>query len=138
MAFEGSSKRNRPDVEVGDIVYAKLAVASKDTESELVCMDSFGKKGKLGVLNPNAMFFNCSLNLIRKILRPDCPLLHLLSEELKYEIAVGLNGKIWIKSKVNVQDTIAIANAILAAEYTPTNELSTLKDSILKSLALLK
>lgn len=113
-------------------------MASKDTESELVCMDSFGKKGKLGVLNPNAMLFNCSLNLIRKILRPDCPLLHLLSEELKYEIAVGLNGKIWIKSKVNVQDTIAIANAILAAEYTETNELPNLRDSILKSLALLK
>ena len=138
LAFEGATKRNRPDVQVGDIIYSKLLVASKDMESELVCVDSFGKKGKLGVLNPNGILFSTSLSLVRKILKPDCPLLSLLSEELKYELAIGLNGKIWIKSKNSVEDTIAIANAILAAEYTAPSEYQNLCNSVLKSLAKLK
>lgn len=137
-AFEGASKRNRPDVQVGDLVYAKLLVASKDMESELVCVDSFGKKGKLGVLSPMGMYFTCSLSLARKILVKDCPLLRLLSEELRYEIAVGMNGRIWIKSKASVEDTIAVANAILAAEFTAANDLPILCKSIVKSLAQLK
>lgn len=138
LAFEGASKRNRPDVQVGDIVYAKLLVASKDMEPELVCVDSFGKKGKLGVLSLNGMLFACSLNLVRKILKPDCPLLNMLSEELRYELAVGMNGKIWIKSKASVEDTVAVANAILAAEYVAPSEFQTLHNTIMKSLAKLR
>ena len=51
LAFEGATKRNRPNVNVGDIVYAKLLVASSHTESELVCVDSYGKKAGMGVLS---------------------------------------------------------------------------------------
>ncbi len=43
LAFEGATKKNRPNVQLGDIVYAKLLVASKDMEPELVCVDSYGK-----------------------------------------------------------------------------------------------
>ena len=33
LAFEGATKRNRPSVNVGDLVYAKLLVASSHTEA---------------------------------------------------------------------------------------------------------
>ena len=46
MAFEGATKKNKPNVTVGDVVYAKLLVASRDMEPELVCVDSYGKKGR--------------------------------------------------------------------------------------------
>ena len=46
MAFEGATKKNRPNINVGDVVYAKLLVASRDMEPELVCVDSYGKKGR--------------------------------------------------------------------------------------------
>ena len=46
MAFEGATKKNRPNIAVGDVVYAKLLVASRDMEPELVCVDSYGKKGR--------------------------------------------------------------------------------------------
>ena len=36
MAFEGATKKNRPNINVGDVVYAKLLVASRDMEPELV------------------------------------------------------------------------------------------------------
>ncbi|XP_035721714.1 exosome complex component RRP40-like isoform X3 [Vespa mandarinia] len=51
LAFEGATKKNRPDIQVGDIVFAKLLVAIKDMEPELVCVDSQGKQKKLGVLS---------------------------------------------------------------------------------------
>uniref|UniRef100_A0A182M175 AB hydrolase-1 domain-containing protein n=1 Tax=Anopheles culicifacies TaxID=139723 RepID=A0A182M175_9DIPT len=88
MAFEGATKKNRPDVNVGDIVYARLLIAHPDVEPELVCVDSHGKKGKLGVLHEGFMLC-CSLNLIRKILNPKCAFLALLAKELPFEMAAG-------------------------------------------------
>ncbi|PSN35475.1 Exosome complex component RRP40, partial [Blattella germanica] len=73
LAFEGATKSNRPDIKVGDLVFAKLLTASQDIEPELcrfLC-----KKGKLGQLPGDELLFNCSLNLIRKILKPHTMLL---------------------------------------------------------------
>ncbi|XP_015594228.1 exosome complex component RRP40 isoform X2 [Cephus cinctus] len=133
MAFEGASKRNRPDVQVGDVVFAKLLVASKDMEPELVCVDSLGKKGKLGVLSSDGMLFTCSFSLVRKILNPECPLFKMLGKEQAYDLAVGMNGRVWIKAR-SVHETIAVANAILAAEYTALSEMNSLCNRIAKML----
>uniref|UniRef100_A0A1B0FIR4 Ribosomal RNA-processing protein 40 n=1 Tax=Glossina morsitans morsitans TaxID=37546 RepID=A0A1B0FIR4_GLOMM len=107
LAFEQATKKNRPDVNVGDLLYARLVVANKDFEPELVCVNSSGKKGKLGVLS-EGFVFNCSLNLVRLILREDCPLLSALKKEMPFEVAVGMNGRIWIRAK-SVKETIAMA-----------------------------
>lgn len=36
-------RRNRPNLAVGDLVYARVAVASRDMEPELACTDAAGK-----------------------------------------------------------------------------------------------
>ncbi|XP_043504990.1 exosome complex component RRP40 [Polistes fuscatus] len=133
LAFEGATKKNRPDIQIGDAVFAKLLVAIKDMEPELVCVDSEGKEKKLGVLSSDGMLFNCSLNLVRKLLNPDCMLLKFLGKSQPYEVAIGMNGRIWVKTK-SVHQTIAIANAILVAEYTPINKMQQLCNSIEKTL----
>ncbi|XP_046681131.1 exosome complex component RRP40 [Homalodisca vitripennis] len=135
LGFEGATKKNRPNINVGDTLYAILLSASKDMEPELVCIDSTGKKGKMGVLDPNGFIFNCSLNLIRKILHPDCPLLNYLGKEVSYEIAIGMNGKVWVNTK-NVKSTIAVASAILAAEYYPHDEILQNTNDVLNKLLL--
>ncbi|XP_054886384.1 uncharacterized protein LOC129360295 [Poeciliopsis prolifica] len=43
LAFEGATKRNRPNVQVGDLLLAQLVVANKDMEPELVCIDGSGR-----------------------------------------------------------------------------------------------
>ncbi|XP_053672687.1 exosome complex component RRP40 [Anopheles nili] len=121
MAFEGATKKNRPDVNVGDIVYARLLIAHSDVEPELVCVDSHGKKGKLGVLHEGFMLC-CSLNLVRKILNPKCTFLSLLAKELAFEMAAGMNGRIWIRGKT-IKETIAVGNAILALEYVSNDRI---------------
>lgn len=124
LSFEGATKKNRPEVQVGDVIYAKMLVASKDMEPELVCVDSHGKKGGMGVLS-EGFVFKCSLNLIRKILNPSCPLLSSLKNEWPFEIAAGMNGRIWIKAR-SMRETIGVGNAILCCEYLSDDEIKSM------------
>ncbi|CAB4060405.1 RRP40 [Lepeophtheirus salmonis] len=82
LAFEGATKKNRPDVKVGDVVYAKLLVASLDTEPELETI---------------LMFFTIPLRLVRKLLLKDSVLISSLGKAIAFEIVVGMNGRIWQK-----------------------------------------
>ncbi|XP_038220708.1 exosome complex component RRP40 [Zerene cesonia] len=133
LSFEGATKKNRPEVQIGDVVYAKMLVASKDMEPELVCVDSHGKKGRLGVLT-DGFVFKCSLNLIRKILNPNCPLLDSIKNEWPFELAAGMNGRIWIKANT-MRETIAVGNAILGAEYLSNEEIKSICTNIATILA---
>lgn len=136
LAFEGATKKNRPDIDSGDLVFCKVVLANSDLEPELVCVDSSGKKGNLGKLTGGLMF-PCSINLVRKILNERCNLLHLLSKEVQYEIAAGINGRIWINSKA-MKTTILLRSTILEAEYTPYNEMKNLVDKFATELTGIK
>lgn len=132
LAFEGATKKNRPEINVGDLVYCKVVLANPDLEPELVCVDSAGKKGKLGELKDGLMFA-CSINLVRKILNEKCNLLHLLSKESPYELAAGINGRIWINSK-SLRTTILLRDTILQAEHTPYEDIKKLVDQFATEL----
>ena len=55
----------------------------------------------------------------------DCPVLKHLGERISYEIAVGLNGRVWIRSR-SVSNTILAVNAILASEHMTGDESRTM------------
>lgn len=130
LAFEGATKKNRPNVSVGDLVFAKLLVAYKDFESELICVDSLGKKQKLGVLS-GGFVFNCSINLVRKLRSSECPLLDSIKRSIQVplEIVVGMNGRVWINAR-NERDIIAVGNIILAAEHKTKEEIVEMSNNI--------
>ncbi|XP_030241792.1 exosome complex component RRP40 [Drosophila navojoa] len=114
LAFEAATKKNRPDLNPGDLLYARVLNANADIEPELVCVNSNGKRGKLGVLQ-DGFFFKCSLNLARLLLRESCPALAALTDEMPFEIAVGVNGRIWVKAH-SMRETVGLANAIMSLE----------------------
>lgn len=120
LSFEGSTKRNRPDVRVGDMLYCRLLVANKDMEPEVVCMDGQGRSSGMGVVRNGGFLFKVSLNLVRKILSSQCILMKTLGQKFPFEVVVGMNGRIWVKGRSN-KETIALANAISASEHM-TNE----------------
>jgi len=122
LAFEHATKKNKPNVNTGDIVYSKLLVASRDMEAELVCVDSYGKKAGLGVLTDGGFMFTVPLHTVRKLLNPECALLTSLGKSIQFEIAVGMNGRVWIRAKT-VKETICLANAIDCAEYMSNPEI---------------
>ena len=134
LAFEGATKRNRPNVNVGDIVYAKLLVASSHTEAELVCVDSYGKKAGMGVLTGGGFMFSVPLNLVRKLLSPDCNLLTKLGECSPFEIAVGVNGRVWLRAR-SVKETMLLAQGVTSAEYMTNQEISLMCDKLADILA---
>lgn len=114
LAFEGATKRNRPDVKVGDLVYACLLVANKDMQPELVCIDSNGRGSGYGVLRGGFMI-HTSTSLARKILSTQSGVLQRLGKSLPFEIAVGMNGRIWVNGR-STNETLALAHAVSGAE----------------------
>lgn len=135
LAFEGATKRNRPEVNVGDIVFARLLVASGDVEPELVCLDSTGlKKDRFGTLPIDGFIFECSINLCRKMLDDKFPLTRSLAKEYRFEMAVGVNGRIWVRGH-NLRQTIGLCHAILGVEHVPKTDLDDYCRNIISELA---
>ncbi|XP_059203014.1 exosome complex component RRP40-like [Centropristis striata] len=115
LAFEGATKRNRPNVQVGDLVFSQFVVANQDMEPELVCVDSCGRANGMGVFGGGGLVFSVSLGLVRRLLAPHSELLSDLQQLFPCELVVGMNGRLWVKSS-RVQQTLIIANLLQSAE----------------------
>ncbi|XP_070801582.1 exosome complex component RRP40 isoform X1 [Pituophis catenifer annectens] len=116
LAFEGATKRNRPNVQVGDLIYGQFIVANKDMEPEMVCIDSSGRANGMGIIGQDGFLFKVSLGLIRKLLAPDCEIMWDLGQLYPFELVLGMNGRIWVKAKT-IQQTLIIANVLEACEH---------------------
>ena len=44
LAFEGATKRNKPELKKGDVLYLRVSVADKDLDTEVTCITSSGSK----------------------------------------------------------------------------------------------
>ncbi|KAH9480586.1 Exosome complex component rrp40 [Psilocybe cubensis] len=115
LAFEGATKRNKPNLKVGCLVYARVSLAHKDMEPELECFDAQTRKSEgFGELK-GGFVVRCSLKMCRDLLDPKHFLLPLLGGRFPLEAAVGVNGRVWVSAKETKQ-TIAIARCIEAAD----------------------
>jgi len=71
LAFEGATKRSKPNIQVGALIYARVDVAIKDMEPELSCTSPHFKKewvtgqSFFGELT-GGYSFDCSLRLARR------------------------------------------------------------------------
>ena len=123
LSFEGSSKRNRPNINNGNVIFGKLINANKDMEPEMSCIDPGNNKANgMGVIETGGFLFTVSLNLCRKLLSPDCILLKELGSRQAFEIIIGLNGKIILKSKSNKM-VIALMHIITSSEFMSNEEM---------------
>ncbi|KAE8443701.1 hypothetical protein EG329_001473 [Mollisiaceae sp. DMI_Dod_QoI] len=118
LSFEGATKKTRPQLNTGALVYARVTLANKHMEPELECVSSStGKSEGLGPLN-GGMLFSVSLAMARRLMFPkpveqgNLVLLDTIGEGgVPFEIAVGRNGKVWVDSK-NIKTTLAIGKGI--------------------------
>ncbi|WVR06251.1 hypothetical protein IAU60_003281 [Kwoniella sp. DSM 27419] len=111
LAFEGATKRSKPNLKVGTLVYARVSLANRDMEPEIECFDpNTGKAEGFGELKGGLMI-SCSLQLCRNLLNPKFPVLPALAASIPFEIAVGLNGKVWFKTET-VSESIALKRVI--------------------------
>ncbi|XP_056328247.1 exosome complex component RRP40 [Danio aesculapii] len=125
LAFEGATKRNRPNVQVGDLVFGQFTIANKDMEPELVCIDSCGRANGMGVFGGDGLLFKVSLGLVRRLLAPHSDLVSDLEKMFPCEMVVGLNGRVWVKART-VQHTLILSNLLEACENMSAAQRQTL------------
>ncbi|KAL8739913.1 MAG: hypothetical protein Q9184_008552, partial [Pyrenodesmia sp. 2 TL-2023] len=111
LAFEGATKKTRPQLVAGSLIYARVLSASKHIDPEIVCYNpSTGKSEGMGELK-GGMVFDVSLGMARRLLlnkqkeEGGLVVLDELAGEIAFEIAVGRNGKVWVKAG-GVKETV--------------------------------
>jgi len=115
LSFEGGTRRNIPKFEIGTLIYARVVKANNIMNPELSCMDATGKAAEFGQLKGGYMF-DTSTGMSRMLLSsPTCPVLEALGKKLSFEIAVGLNGRVWVNAPAP-STVILVSNAIMKSE----------------------
>ncbi|KAL7254182.1 hypothetical protein ACSBR1_008561 [Camellia fascicularis] len=138
LSFEGGTRRNIPKFEVGTLIDVRVVKANTGMNPELSCTDdwfsfwtsnsilyiasmccrlftSTGKAAEYGSLK-DGFTFESSTGLARMLLSsPTCPVLEGLGKKLSFEIAVGLNGRVWVNAEAP-STIILVSNAIMNSE----------------------
>lgn len=117
LAFEGATKQNRPQLNVSQLVYARVATANKDIEPELECVDpSSGKSAGFGELKGGLLVDGLNMGWCRRLMKEDKNgVLAEIGLHVGFECAVGLNGRVWVDAG-DVAKTILVARVIREAE----------------------
>lgn len=121
LAFEGATKKTRPQLSSGSLIYARISSASRHLDPELECVNpSTGKADGMGELK-GGMVFDISLGMARTLMMPKpgdqgvVVVLEELGEKMPFEVAVGRNGRLWINSK-GVKETLLVGRAVMETD----------------------
>ncbi|KAF2158813.1 hypothetical protein M409DRAFT_30688 [Zasmidium cellare ATCC 36951] len=120
LAFEGANKKTRPQLKAGDLVYARIIKASKWEDTEIECYNSStGKAEGMGPLS-GGMVFDVSPAFARRLMmgtdkngkqKGELVVLEDVGEKVRFEVAVGRNGKVWVDSG-SVRETVMIGRLL--------------------------
>ncbi|KAL8791252.1 MAG: hypothetical protein Q9213_000209 [Squamulea squamosa] len=126
LAFEGATKKTRPQLSSGSLIYARVTAASKHLDPEIACYNpSTGKNEGLGELK-GGMIFDISLGMARRLLlnkqreEGKLSILEDIAEQIAFEIAVGRNGKVWVKAN-GVKETLLVGKALQETDNEALN-----------------
>lgn len=131
--FEGSTKRTKPNVDRGDVIYGRLKIDG-ECQPQITCINDDGKADGMGVLHENGYLFSIPTDTAKDLIHHD-NLLQELGNEIPYEIAIGANGRVWIKA-ATTRTMIALRKVILerAKNRIDVNQLKIIFQQSLVSL----
>ncbi|KAN0064457.1 exosome non-catalytic core subunit rrp40 [Thecaphora frezii] len=124
LSFHGATKRHRPNLPVGTLVYALVASALPFTDPELTCVLPTGDAAGYGPLlatdsrarpQGTAMVFAVSLPLAARLWRGEEQLLALVARCFPFEAAVGVNGFVWVRA-AEVRMVVALGSVLREAD----------------------
>ncbi|ATY60127.1 exosome complex exonuclease RRP40 [Cordyceps militaris] len=118
LAFEGATKKTRPQLAPGALVYARVTLADRHMDAELECVSaSTGKADGLGPLT-GGMLFAVSLGMARRLMMPGgaaasgvVVLEGLAAGGWQFETATGRNGKVWVDAG-SARTVMAVGRAV--------------------------
>ncbi|KAL4881035.1 hypothetical protein BJY04DRAFT_189750 [Aspergillus karnatakaensis] len=131
LSFEGATKKTRPQLKGGDLVYARVLSTGlgPGAEVELTCVNPATGKAEPGGLGPlnGGMVFDISTGFAARLIRTSSAppeqqevaglvVLDELGKKLEkaggFEIAVGRNGKVWVDCSNSEDDAVRATVAI--------------------------
>lgn len=121
LAFEGATRRNRPMLKEGDLVYCRVDQAHRDLQPTVTCMDAAGNAAGFGPLKGGFVFPCGSVQARMLVARNPPQYLKTLGQAMQFELAVGLNGRVWVDA-AEPEMIIFLGTAIQACEGKPTDE----------------
>lgn len=105
LAFDGATKRNKPNLAIGTLVFCRVVSVSKHLDPELSCTASSGSTSKDWVTGQSVFgelkdgnLVTISLAHARRLLHPTCALLTRLGGSIPFEVAVGVNGLVYVRA----------------------------------------
>ena len=125
VAFDGATKRTRPHLNIDDLVYCRVLRVPRGGEAELTCCAP--PKGPrrewttgaatFGPLPANeALVAVVPPQFAELLLERDAPVLKALANYIPFEVAIGLNGRVWCRAST-LGDAIVVANALENAAF---------------------
>jgi exosome complex component RRP40 len=121
LDFEGATKKNRPNLAVGSLVYARVIETSGCLRGRISCINPKSKKewitgeGLFGELSEGLCVdvpLHFTNHLLSKQKKPQ--FFKELSKHATFEVCLGRNGKIWIKC-ASMDHSILITNLMRKA-----------------------
>ncbi|KAE9548547.1 hypothetical protein FO519_008240 [Halicephalobus sp. NKZ332] len=120
MSFENATKKNRPDLKPGDMIYGMVNVINKHLEPTMTCIDNTGRAHGMGHLAKSGLVFTVPCSYCRRLLIHGCEILTILGKSFIFEVTIGVNGRIWINGEF---DAIRLLKKIfLRLETVPDSE----------------
>ena len=124
LSFEGANRKTRPNLKSGDVVYARISHVNKWEDTEIECFNSnTGRAEGMGPLK-GGMVFSVSPAFARRLMmgadregvsKGGVVILEEVGEKVKFEVAIGRNGKVWVDSE-NVQTTAMVGRLLITAD----------------------
>lgn len=125
-AFNGATKRHKPEVKVGNHVLAWVSRVDPDLDVELSCEDSGTQRdwssgdclfGILSLENSDsALVVDVSTSYAAQLQMKDAhPVLRSFARHAKAEIAVGRNGRVFLKAASRAE-VLALSKTLLFGE----------------------
>ncbi|CAL5398146.1 unnamed protein product [Camellia sinensis] len=97
------------------LIYVRVKKANTGMNPELSCTDAIGKAAEYGPLK-DGFTFESSTGLARMLLSSaTCSVLEGFGKKLFFEIAVGLNGHVWVNAEAP-STVILVSDAIMNLE----------------------
>jgi len=130
LSFEGATKRNKPNVKLGDLVYGQI---TQIIEPEIVCISEDRRAARsFGVLpSVGGWLTRSSPSHVRKFLSSQCKLFALLGAKVPFEVTCGMNGWIWVKAH-DVKKTIFLTKAIEMSRHLTNEQMKELVERLEK------
>ncbi|PSK46039.1 hypothetical protein B9Z65_5007 [Elsinoe australis] len=124
LAFEGATKKTRPNLTAGSLVYARVSKVEKWGDVELECFNSAtGKSEGMGPLKGGTVF-EVSSGFARRLImgggKGGVVVLEDLGEKLRFEVAVGRNGQVWVDAG-GIKETIAVGQVLKQVDEEDLN-----------------